>query len=154
MMNPILPQQIDNTYRGHKLALWLLGLVVSVKILQSLSVIFNGHSIAQYADGIPLDTYSPAAAQTIVSLFVITGLSRLIMSLIGVLALVRYRCTVPFMFVLLGLDYLARQLTIHFIPFVRTGTPVGPVVNFALFLLGIVGLALSLWRQRNVEVPD
>jgi hypothetical protein len=51
MFNKLLPQRIDNTYRGHKLALWLFALVVSVKILQCLLVIFDGYSVGRSADG-------------------------------------------------------------------------------------------------------
>jgi hypothetical protein len=151
MINQFLPQRIDNSYRGHKAALWLFALVVSVRILQSLFVIFSGYSVAGSADGIPLDTYTPAAAQTVVALFVLLGVSRLILSLLCVLALVRYRSAIPFMFALQGVDYLARQVVLHFVPLVRMGTTPGPVVNLILFVLVIVGLALSLWRQGR---PD
>jgi hypothetical protein len=58
------------------------------------------------------------------------------------------------MFAVLVLDYLARQLILHFVPIVRTGSPPGPVVNFVLFSLMIVGLALSLWRQGELEMQD
>jgi hypothetical protein len=149
MISHLLPHHIDNTYRGHKLALWLFVLVLSVKTFQSLFVIFNGYSVAGSADGIPLDTFTPAAAQTVVALFVLLGVLRLIMSLLCVLALVRYRSAIPFMFALLALEYLARQLVLHFVPIVRTGTVPGPVVNLVLFSLTIVGLALSLWKRGN-----
>ncbi len=148
MTNRLLPERMDNTYHGYRLALWLFALIASVKILQGVMVIFNGPSIAVSADGIPLDTYSPGAAQTILALFAISGLARLILSLLGVLALVRYRSAIPFMFALLGFDYLARQLVLYFIPIVRTGTVPGPAMNLVLFALTIVGLALSL-RSRD-----
>ena len=154
MINQLLPQRIDNTYRGHKLALWVFALVVSVKIFQSLMLIFNGDSIARSADGFPLETFTPAAAQTVVALFSLAGISLLIISLLCGLVLVRYRSVVTFMFALLVLDYLARQLLVHFVPLVRTGTPPGPVVNFILFSLMIVGLALSLWSRGNLEPQD
>ncbi|MEK7775330.1 MAG: hypothetical protein AAB305_05550 [Candidatus Zixiibacteriota bacterium] len=147
MVNQLLPQPIDNTYRGHKLALWLFALVVSVKALQGLVVIFNGYYVAGSADGIPLDTYAPEAAQTVVALFALTGFSRLVISLLCVLALVRYRSAIPFMFALQIFDYLARLLILHFVPIVRTGTEPGPVVNLMLFALMIVGLGLSLWSR-------
>ena len=152
MFKRLLPQRIDNTYHGYKLALWLFGLVVSVKMLQGLMAIFNGYSIAGSADGIPLDTYSSEAAQTVLALFAISGLARLIMSLLCILALVRYRSAITFMFALLGLDYLARQLILHFLPIVRAGTPPGVVMNLILFALTIVGLALSLWNRGNPEI--
>lgn len=148
MTNRLLPQRIDNTYRGYRLALWLFALIVSVKTLQGLMAIFNGYSIAGSADGIPLDTYSPEAVQTVLALFAISGLARLIMSLLCILALIRYRSAIPFMFALLGLDYLARQLILYFIPIARTGTVPGPVMNLILFALTIVGMVLSL-RSRD-----
>ena len=61
MFDKLLPQRIDNTYRGYKVALWLFVLVVGVTITQGVFVIFNGYSTVMNADGIPLDTYAPAA---------------------------------------------------------------------------------------------
>jgi hypothetical protein len=55
MFNQILPRQVDNTYRGYKLALWLFGLLVLMKAGISLGTIFNGYTAASSADGIPLD---------------------------------------------------------------------------------------------------
>ena len=150
MFDKLLPQPIDNTYRGYRVALWLFGLVVGVTITQGLFVIFNGYSTIMSADGIPLNTYPPAAAQTIVALWAQRGLSRLIISLLGVLVLVRYRRAIPFMFVLLMLNYLASQLILQFVPVVRTGTPPGPIVNLVMFALMIIGLALSL-RSRGIR---
>ena len=150
MFDKLFPQPIDNTYRGYKVALWLFGLVVGVMITQSLVVIFNAHSTVVNADGIPLDTYTPAAAQTVVALFLLRALSRLIISLLCVLVLVRYRSAIPFMFALLLLNYLAGQLIFQFVPVVRTGTPPGPIVNLIMFALMIIGLALSL-RSRGIR---
>jgi len=121
---------------------------VSVRIIQSVVIIFNGYAVAKSADGIPVDTYAPAAAQTIVALFALGALYRLIISLLCVLVLVRYRSAISFMFALLVLSYLASQLILQFIPIVRTGTPPGIVVNLIMFALMIVGLVLSLWSVK------
>ena len=154
MFNQLLPRRVDNTYRGHKLALWLFGLVVSVRTTQSLVIIFRGYSTVRDADGIPLDTFPSAAAQTIVALFALSALSRLIICLLCWLVLVRYRSATPFMFVLLLLNYLAGQLILQFVPIVRTGTPPGPVVNLILFGLMIVGLALSLRNRDDFQAQE
>ena len=153
IFNRFLPQRIDNTYRGSKIALWLFGLVVAVRITQSLLIIVNGRSIAQSADGIPLETYPAAAAQTIVAIFAISSLNRLIISLICAVALFRYRSAVPLMFVVLGLSYLSGQLILEFIPMIRVGTPPGVIVNLILFGLTIVGLVLSLWKRPFTTSP-
>jgi hypothetical protein len=150
MFDRILPQRIDNSYRGHKLALWIFGVVVSVRTVQSVAVIVNGHDIVSGADGIPLDTFPRAAAQTVLAVWALYGAARLMTLLLCVLALVRYRSAISLMFALLALNYLVAQLIERFIPIGRTGTPVGPAMNFVLFVLMIVGLALSLRRRGDV----
>ena len=149
MLDEILPRNIDNIFHGQKLALWFLVFIVLMKIAQSLAVIFGGPSVISSADGIPLDTYSPAAAQTVVSLWALLGLTRLWISLLCMLVLARYRSMVPFMFLLLLLHDLGRNLLLHLLPIARTGTPLGPMVNLVLLALTIVGFALSLWAKHN-----
>ena len=132
MLSRILPRQVDNTYRGHRLGLRLFGLLVSIKVAMSLSCIFKGYSIASSADGIPLDTFTAGAAQTVVSLSAIWGLSHLIVALLCAVVLSRYRSMIPFMFALLVLEQLSRRLILQFLPIVRSRTPAGFHVNLAL----------------------
>src|SRR6185503_19256770 len=101
MFNQLFPRRIDNLYRGHRLALWLLALLVLIKVIMSLNSIFNGYSVATSADGIPLDTFTASGAQTVVTLFALLGFSQLVISLLGIAIMVRYRAMLPFMFVLL-----------------------------------------------------
>ena len=154
MFSKLLPRSVDNTYRGRKLALWLFVVVVAVKILQSMTVIFGGDSVLRSADGIPIDTYTPAGAQTVLAIWTLSGFDRLVIALLCVLVLVRYRSAITFMFALLAIHYLARELILHFVPIVRTGTPPGPVVNFILFVLTIAGLALSVWEARSFDATQ
>ena len=41
MLGQLLPQRIDNAYRGSKLAPWLFALILSLKTAQSLLSIFR-----------------------------------------------------------------------------------------------------------------
>jgi hypothetical protein len=148
VLNRLFPRSVDNTYSGQRLALWLFALVVTVKIVQSVLAIFNGPFVLVAADGIPLDTFTPAGSQTVVAVWALSGLYRLIIYSLCALVLVRYRRAIPFMFALLALLFLAAELILIFIPLVRTGTPAGPFVNRILFALTIVGLVLSL-RNRG-----
>ena len=151
MLDALLPRAVDNTYRGHRVALWLFGLVVFWRIAQSVLLIFNGYSTVKGAAGIPLDAYAPAAAQNIVALFALYALDRLFISLLGVLVLIRYRGAIPFMFALLLLSYLAGELFLRFVPLVRVGTPPSTVAGLVLLALTVVGLALSL-RGRSTDI--
>ena len=106
MNSRFLPKCIDNQYRGHKLALWFFWIVIIIRGLQGLSLILGGASIVREADGVPLETFPAAASQSIVAVFVVSGLSRLVLSLLGVLIFVRYRSAIPLMFAVLALDQL------------------------------------------------
>jgi hypothetical protein len=150
----LLPRRVDNTYRGYKLALWLFGTVVLMKLAMSLNSIFNGYVVASSADGIPLDTFPSAAAQTVVALFAIWGLAHLMICLLCILVLARYRSMVPLMLALLLLEHLSRKLIFQFLPIVRTGTPPGFFINVILLALIVVGLALSLWSQSNLRAQE
>jgi len=154
MFDQLLPQRVDRTYRGHKLALWLFALLLLMKVAMSLNSIFNGYSVASSADGIPLDTYPSAAARTIVSLFALLGLSNFVICLLCILVLVRYRSVLPFMFALLLLEYLSRKLILQFLPIVSSGTPPGFYVNLVLLALMMVGFVLSLRSQGNLQVRE
>ena len=151
MFDQILPLRADNTYRGYKFALWLFAVVVFMKAAIGVNSIFNGHKVAISADGIPLDTFTPAGAQAVVSLFALLGLSHLVICLLCVLVLVRYRSLVPLMFVVLLLEYVSRRLILHFLPIAKVGTPPGSFVNLGLLVLMAVGLALSFWRRDSPQ---
>lgn len=151
MFNLFLPQSIDNTYRGHRAALWILGLLVLMKLIMSLNSIFNGHTVASSADGIPLDTFTVAGAQTVVALFAIWAFDHLIIGLLCSLALLRYRSLIPFMFTLLLLEHLGRKLIFFFLPVARIGSSPGFYINILLLALMITGLILSLRHQNKDE---
>ncbi len=148
MLERLLPRRIDNTYHGHKLALWLFGVLVLLKIAISLNSIFDGHDVAMSADGIPLDTFTPAGAQAVVSAFAAWGLAQLAICLLCVSVLARYRAMLPLMFALLLLEHLGRRLLFRVMPIATTGAPPGFYVNLVLAVLTVVGLALSL-RGRD-----
>jgi hypothetical protein len=147
MLTRLFPRTIDNTYRGSKVALWLLGFTILLKATQSVAIVFDGRRTAMNADGIPIDTYPAAAAQTILALFALLSLWRLLVCLAGVIVLARYRGAAPLMLALFLLQYLASLLMLRFVPLASVGTPPGPTINLVLAALVLVGLILSL-RQR------
>ena len=132
MDNLFLPRSIDNRYRGRTLALWIFWVVVLLRAAQGVSLLVNGHSIVQEADGVPLDTFPPAAAQSIVAMFVLSGSARLVLSVMAILVFVRYRSAVPLVLALLALDQGAKQLLLYAYPLYRVGNPIGPTVNAVL----------------------
>ena len=130
MFNQLFPQRIDNTYRGHKLALWLFGLIVLIKAAMSVNSIFLGHKVATSADGIPLDTFPPAAVGTIISMFAIWGFAQLMICLLCALVLFRYRAMVPLMFAFLLLEHLGRKLVLQFLSRSKVRNAAGKLRQF------------------------
>ena len=150
ILSQVLPQRIDNTYRGHPLALWLFVPVVLMKTGIALGTIFNGRAAAQSADGVPLGSFGVGGAQAVLALFAMWGLSQLVFSVFGVLALTRYRAMIPFLFFLLLIEHLARRWLLLVKPIATTGTHPGSYINLALLGLMVIGLAFSL---QNREQP-
>jgi hypothetical protein len=154
MLDQLLPRRVDNTYRGHPLGLWLFVLIVLAKIANSFASIFYGYVAASAADGIPLDTFTPPAAQAVLSLLALWGLAHLTISLLCTVVLVRYRALIPLMLTLLLLEQVSRKLLVHVMPVIKTGTPPGSWVNLVLIALLVIGLVLSLRSRGSVQTQQ
>jgi hypothetical protein len=144
MLARILPPQLDNSYRGHRLAIWILVLILVLKTGIALGVMLNGRAAAQNADGIPLDTYAPAAAAAFLSVFAAWGLAQLFLCALGWLAVARYRAMIPLAFTIYLLEHVARRIVFLVKPIARGGAPPGLLVNIVLLVFLLAGLVLAL----------
>lgn len=152
MLERLFPKQIDNRYRGHPVAFWLLCLLTFMNVGIALAAIFRSDGGAQSADGIPLDTYGAAAAQAVIGVVAILGLAKLLIGLLFVLALIRYRALVPMMYLMLVVDYLAHKGIGWMKPIARNGTRMGIYLTLILFGLSLVGLVLSVSGKKYGDV--
>lgn len=151
----LFPRQVDISFAGHKAALWLLGLYIALKLAMSLNSILNTAKVATGADGIPADSFPPAAAREVLTLFALTGLGQLGLALIALAALIRYRGLVSFIyFVLLG-EAVARRVIVQSYAVVRTdAASVAFAINMGLLAVLALGLLLSLIRTSNWHEAD
>jgi hypothetical protein len=154
MLNRLFPRQADNAFDGNRAALWLLGLFIALKLAMSVNSILNTASVASGADGLPLDSYGPAAAQTVLMLFALTALGQLALAAIALTVLIRYRALVPFIYLVLLGEQLARRFIVQDYSVVRTeGIPAGWYVTLGLLALLTLGLVLSLISTRRRSIP-
>lgn len=154
MFDGILPRQVDNSYCGHKLALWLSGALVFMKTSIGLGTIFNGREAATSADGIPLDSFGAAGAQAFVSIFAAWGLAQATIGVLSIVVLVRYRALVPFICALLLLEHLCRKAIFAVMPIDRTADAPAHFINLVLVGSMVAGLVLSLRNPGNRRVPS
>ena len=154
MVERLFPRQVDDRFEGHRAALWLLGLLVALKLVVILDSIFNTASVAPGADGIALDSFGPPAASEVVTLFALTALGQLVLALIALAALVRWRALVPFVYLVLLGEQLARRAVVEANEVARAaGSPVAWYVAWGVLVLLALGLALSLLPARRERAP-
>lgn len=144
MLSRLFPPQIDNRYRGPKLALWLLYPITFMNIAISLVAIFEPDGGAQTADGIPLDTFAPAAARAVIGVVAYLGLADLVLWVFAVLALLRYRAMIPLIYLLIVIEFLAHKGIGLMKPIERAGAAGGGLVTWGLLAVSALGLILSL----------
>lgn len=146
MLQRIFPKAIDNNFRGYRLAIWILGFYAFVKLGQGTKSLFDPASTAVSADGIPLDTYSPAASATVISMFTLLGLNLLVLPLQSILVMIRYRAMIPLMYLMMLILGLSGRAILYAHPSERIGgvQPAGFYVNLALLAILMLGFALSL----------
>ena len=156
MLNRIFPERIDNRYRGHKLALWIFVPLTFMKVAISLGAIFNSDGGAQSADGIPLDTYTSGGAETVIALFALLGRSDLLLGLLFVVVLIRYRAMIPLMYVLIVVGKLGGKWILLMKPIVTVGASGLSLLSLVILGLSIIGLVLSLCGKgyKNQGSPD
>jgi len=146
-MRRLFPQVMDNDYRGLKAGLWVFAALVFLRGGIGLNCVFNGAYVASHADGIPMDSFTPAAARIIATDFATWGLMQVMLCLIAILALARYRAMVPLMVAIFLLEHASRKLILYTMPIVKTGDAPGSYVNLAIFGLEVAGLILALWPR-------
>jgi hypothetical protein len=150
MLQRLFPKQIDNRFEGHRLALWLLGIHVGLRMVIGINSIANTAKVAAGADGYRLADYGADGARAVLMLFSLSGLAGLTMALLGVIVLLRYRAMAPLLLLLLLFDFLARRMIIQNWSIERSGA-MGFAwwLNSALLAMLVLGLALSFWPRRD-----
>jgi hypothetical protein len=153
MLNRLFPRQAGNRFEGHRAALWLLGLFVALKLVMSVNSILNTESIAT-GDGIPLDSFGAAAAHEVLLLFALMALGQLMLALIALAILIRYRALVPLICLLLLAERLAGRLIAqsHAVAGAEN-PPIVWIMAIALPTLLILALVLSLVPARRRAAP-
>lgn len=151
-LNNLFPRHITNEFPGSKIALWGFYLFTIMTLWRSQHHLFSPDGGAQSIATIPLETYSDAAASTIIGIFAFWGLSQLIIGLIYLIASLRYRSMIPLLYLLSLFEYLMRATYIPAYKSIETaGTAPGAVGNLPLIIFSLTMLILSVWSHKKMK---
>jgi hypothetical protein len=146
----LLPKTMDNAYRGSRIALYFFVLMAVVTVARSLIHIVAPDGGAQSIATIPLDSFTANGAATVIHLFALWGLSQLIVGLLYVLALLRYRALIPLLYLLALVEYATRLVLTWIKPIEIAATAPGGVGNYIL----VPVLAAMLWLSLRRPACD
>jgi hypothetical protein len=147
----LLPARADHHVAGSRVPLYVLGAIALLSLVRSGIHLLAADGGAGSIAGMDL---SVAGAEGIVFAFALWGSSQLLMALVQLAVVVRYRSLVPAMYVLLILEVLLRMLVGYAKPVRFAQTPPGAVGNWVLLPLAGLMLAWSLWsgcKARSAE---
>lgn len=148
MLEKILPRQVDNHYRGSQIALWAFAVITLVTLARSLVHMFAADGGAQSIATIPLDDFTENGAASVILTFALWGLSQLLLGLVYVVVLWRYRALIPLMYLLMIFEYAMRIVLGELKPIETTGVAPGAIGDYIIIPLATFMLFLSL-RQTN-----
>ena len=144
MLEKIFPKNITNEYRGHPVAKWVFVLITVMTIIRSLIHVLAPDGGAQSIATIPLDSYSSGGAATVILIFALWGLSQLLLGLVFVVVLWRCQALIPFMYLLLIIEYGARIILFHLKPIATSGAAPGGVGSYVVVSLAVIMFLLSV----------
>jgi len=149
MLERLFPKQVDNHFQGHRAAIWLLWFFVALMLIVSTRSILSTEAVAVGADGIPIHSFGPVGARTVLMLFALDSVGTLTVGLLCAAVLIRWRALVPFLYLLLLGGQIVRRVIIQSYAIPRAEGSIAGwwLVAFILGLLGL-GLLLSLVRRR------
>lgn len=148
MISKIFPQSINNEYKGYKIAVYVFILYSVVSIVRSCIHFLLPDGGAGSIAHIDLSQ----GGENIIFVFALWGISQLILAFIQLLVSFRYKSLLPFMYILLLLEYCFRTLIGIMKPLVfvaGAGTPPGGYLDKAMIPLALIMLILSLMTKKE-----
>lgn len=146
ILSVLLPSKADNTIRGMKLPVVVFTLITLISLVRSCIHLFAPDGGAGSIAGMDL---SVAGASGIIFAFALWGSAQLIYALIQLVVVLRYRSLVPFMYVLLIVETLLRELVGRIKPVTFAHTPPGALQDEIYLPLAVLMLVLCFWGVKK-----
>ena len=135
-MKKLIPEKIENKIPKNKFVYYFCWLLVGFNFFRSLEHIFAEDGGAESIAGIPLSSYSPEAANNIVSIFAQWGFSQLVLACILLFVVLKIRELIPLMLLIIALENILRVGIGLYKPLIISADPPGALSP----LIGLVTL--------------
>ncbi len=140
----VFPKQLDNSFRGNRIAVIVFALITVFTLARSCIHIFAPDGGASTIAGI---NTSVEGGSNVISMFAFWGLAQLLMGLVYLAVFFRYKSLIPFMYMLIIIEYSGRVLIGMVKPLIVSHTPPGAIGDYILIPLAIMMLMLCFKRS-------
>ena len=140
----VFPKQLDNSFRGNRIAVIVFALITVFTLARSCIHIFAPDGGASSIAGI---NTSVEGGSNVISMFAFWGLAQLLMGLVYLAVFFRYKSLIPFMYILIIIEYSGRVLIGMVKPLIVSHTPPGAIGDYILIPLAIMMLMLCFKRS-------
>jgi hypothetical protein len=147
----ILPVNINNTIRGSKIPFYIFAIYAIISAVRSCIHLLSPDGGAGSIAGMDLTV---AGADGIIFAFALWGSSQLLFAIIQLLVVMRYRSLVPFMYLMLILEVLLRELVGRMKPVIFAHTPPGAIGNQLILPLAALMFGLTLWSALKIQTAE
>lgn len=151
LIDSILPEKVTNEFKGNKIVLYVFVLITIITLIRSCIHIFAPDGGAQSIAGFPLNTYSEAASSIVILIFSLWGASQLLMGVVYLIVLLRYKSLIPLMYLLLFIEYTSRLILGIYKPVISTHVVPGGVGDYIMIPLSLIMLFLAIrgYKKEN-----
>ena len=145
----LFPKQVDNTFDGYRIVVWVFLLIAIFTVVRSCIHVFAPDGGAGSIAGIDV---SVAGGSNIISMFAFWGLSQFLLGFVYLVVFFRYKSLIPFMYMLVLLEYSGRIIIGFVKPFQVSRTPPGAFGDYVLVPLAMIMLVLALKRPKRQKM--
>lgn len=145
----LLPKIADNQIKGSPYPFYLLCLISPLSFLRSLIHLFHSDGGAYSIAGINLTSDH---ANEVIFTFALWGSSQLILGILQLLVLSRYRSLIPLIYLLLIIEIVLRIFIGHIKPIYFSHTPPGMIANWVLLPIACFMFILSIRSAMSAEL--
>ena len=153
MLKLILQKNASNDSKIGKLNIAIFGLITTITILRSIAHIFLPDGGANSIATIIKFNGSPDPNNVVYFLFALWGLSQLLIGIVYLVVIVRYRNLIPLMWILIFIEYTMRIIIGRFLkPLTDVyfiGTAPGEIGNYVLVPFAAIMAVVTIWKIKN-----